>query len=217
MKDGLILILADGSWDDDGRLGRLAADSDWTIAADGGFEKADGRGIRVDEVAGDLDSLTGAGRERLASSPTTVHVYPRAKDKTDLELALELAVRRKPGRIVVYGGLGGRLDHTLANVFLLVKWIPTGIPIELVRGRETVRLVVDRIELKEARIGETISLIPITQRAVVRTVGLRYPLDGEELIRGSSRGISNEIVSLPASVDVEEGILLLIHREGREG
>jgi len=217
MGDGLILILADGIWEDDGRLGRLAADSDWTIAADGAFDRAAGRGIKVDEVVGDLDSLTPAGRDRLAASPSAVHVHPRAKDATDLELALDLALRRAPARIVVYGGLGGRLDHTLANVFLLLKGIPSGVPIELVSGAETARLVVDRIELEGGQIGETISLVPLTERAVVRTAGLRYPLDGEALIRGSSCGISNEIASLPASVRVEEGILLLIRREGREG
>jgi len=216
MGDGLILILADGSWDDDGRLGRLVERSDWTIAADGAFEKAIDRGISVDEVVGDLDSLTSAGRERLAALPIPVHVYPRAKDKADLELAIDLALRRGPARIAVYGGLGGRLDHTLANVFLLLKGIPAGVPIELSSGAETARLVVDRIELKGAQIGEVLSLIPITEQAVVRTVGLRYPLDGEALARGSSRGISNEIASLPASVHVEEGIILLIHREGRE-
>jgi len=217
MGEGLILILADGIWEDGGRLDRLAGRSDRTIAADGGFDRAAAAGIDVDEVVGDLDSIGPEGKDRLVGSDITVHIYPRAKDATDLELAIDLALARRPGRIVVYGGLGGRLDHTLANVFLLLKGIPVGVPIELASGAETARLVVDRIELNGARIGEAVSLIPISERALVRTEGLRYPLEDEPLIRSSSRGISNEVASLPASVEVKEGILLLIHKGGREG
>jgi len=216
MREGLILILADGVWNDDRRLDRLVSEADRTIATDGAFDKALYRGIRVDEVVGDLDSLTPSGRERLAASPIPVHVYPRAKDKTDLELAIDLALSCKPGRIVVYGGTGGRLDQTIANLLLLLKGIPAGIPIEIVSGAEVVRAVVDRIEIEGTRIGDTVSLIPISRRAVVRTVGLLYPLNGEKLVRGSSRGISNEVVSLPATVEVEEGVLIVVQR-GRSG
>lgn len=214
MGNGLILILADGTWEDDDRLNRLSQSSDWTIAADGGFEKGIARGIRVDEVVGDLDSLSRRSREGLAGSPVTVHVHPRSKEKTDLELAIELALARKPERIVVFGGLGGRIDHTLANAFLLLKEIPAGVPIELVSGRETLLPLAGTYEIRSGRIGDSVSLIPITEEAVVRTEGLAYPLDREGLSRGSSRGISNEIASLPARIIVEDGILLLVHRRG---
>ncbi|RLE35983.1 thiamine diphosphokinase, partial [Candidatus Acetothermia bacterium] len=113
MGEGLILILADGIWEDGGRLDRLAGRSDRTIAADGGFDRAAAAGIDVDEVVGDLDSIGPEGKDRLVGSDITVHIYPRAKDATDLELAIDLALARRPGRIVVYGGLGGRLDHML--------------------------------------------------------------------------------------------------------
>ena len=69
-------------------------------------------------------------------------------------------------------------------------------------------------EIRSGRIGDSVSLIPITEEAVVRTEGLAYPLDREGLSRGSSRGISNEIASLPARIIVENGILLLVHRRG---
>lgn len=217
MGDGLILILADGIWEDGGRLDRLAGRACRTIAADGGFDKATAAGIDVDEVVGDLDSIGPEGKERLVGSDITVHVHPRSKDATDLELAIDLALARRPGKIVIYGGIGGRIDHTLANAFLLLKGIPAGVPIELAGGAETAVAVGGERRLESARIGDPVSLIPISERTVVRTEGLLYRLDGEPLLRGSTRGISNEVSSLPVSVRAEEGVLLLIHREGRPG
>jgi thiamine pyrophosphokinase len=214
MCEGMILIVAGGDWSETTRWDRLASSSTLTIAVDGGWAKARARGVCVDVVIGDLDSLRPEELEALRSSPTVVISHPRDKNETDLELALDYALVRSPVEIVVLGAFGGRLDHSLASVFLLAKGCGTGTSIVLVSGRETVRSVSDVYAIPSARVGDRVSLLPITESAVVRTIGLRFALHGERLHRVSSRGLSNEVGAVPVQIDVQEGTLLIVHAAG---
>ncbi|MFQ6090488.1 MAG: thiamine diphosphokinase [Candidatus Bipolaricaulia bacterium] len=208
----MILILGNGPWRGLEFLPELAARADYIIAADGGFAKAKGLQIKVDLVIGDLDSLGPGEREALAESGTETITFPEEKDQTDLELALDRAIALRPGRIVLFGALGARLDQGLANIFLLERAARAGIAAEIIAGRERICLVHERLEL-EAEVGDLVSLLPLSAAArSVRTWGLKYQLDGEDLHRASSRGISNEVVALPAGVELREGLLLVIHR-----
>lgn len=180
-----------------------AKDADFIIAADGGFSLASRAGLRVDLLVGDMDSLD--------SPPQNIPIlkFPREKDATDLELALDYARGTDPERIVVVGAFGARLDHTLANANLLEKY---DLPVVLFHQGFRVYLVVDELEIPAA-LGDLVSLIPLS--AEVRgifTWGLRYPLHDGVLFRASTRGVSNEVVGLPCGVRVREGKLLLIHK-----
>jgi len=208
-----ILILGNGSWQGEGLLPELAAGADRIIAVDGGFAKASKHGIRPDLVIGDLDSLSQGEREELERSGLEVIAHPAEKDQTDLELALDWAIARRPDRLILFGVLGERLDQTLASVFLLEKAVSAGIAGEIVAGRERLYLLRGggRLELAAAGVGDLISLIPLSAEVKgIRTWGLKYPLEGESLQRASSRGISNEVVEIPAGVEVEEGLLLVL-------
>lgn len=206
-----ILILGNGRWEGTGPAG-LAAQADYIIAVDGGLVKALRHGIRPDLVIGDLDSLGRKGRAELDKHGIEVVTHPSEKDQTDLELALDRAIALKPKRLVLFGVLGARLDQSLVNIFLLEKAARAGIAAEIVAGRERVYLVRDRLEL-EAEPGDRVSLLPLTEVARgVRTSGLRYPLNDEDLHRYSSRGISNEVIASPARVELREGLLLVVHR-----
>ena len=99
-------------------LGELG-EPDFVIAADSGVDTAQELGLPVDLAVGDFDSVTSAGLCRARSGGALVDAHPAAKDETDLDLALRCALGRRPERIVVIGGGGGRLDHLLANVSLL--------------------------------------------------------------------------------------------------
>lgn len=209
----MILILGNGPWRGLESLPDLVAQADYIIAADGGFAKAKGLQIEVDLVIGDLDSLGPKEREELARSGPQTVIHPEEKDQTDLELALDRAIALHPARIVLFGALGARLDQTLANIFLLERAARAGIAAEIVAGRERIYLVHKRLELAEAEEGDLVSLLPLT--AVVRSVhtwGLKYQLGGEDLYRASSRGVSNEVVACPAGVELQEGLLFVIHR-----
>jgi len=212
MEHGRIIILADGDWSDSDSLRELAESATFVIAADGGHSRALERGWPVDEVVGDLDSVSPELRQRLLTGDgPAVHSYPEDKDWTDLELAIERALDRAPEEIVVLGALGQRIDHTLANLQLLELGIGRGVPIVLATDSETVRLADGMLALANARIGDRVSLIPQTKSAVVSTSGLKFALDHATLQRAASRGISNAVSATPVAIDVHEGQLFVIH------
>jgi len=217
MADETILILANGDWSGIERLGALAAEADWIVAADGGCTKGLEVGLQIDEVIGDLDSIPAPDRARLAEANTpVVHAFPRDKDATDLELAIEHALHRRPRRIVLFGALGERIDHTIANLHLLEKGAETGIPIELIVGRETLFAVRGELKLERAKVGDRVSLIPLSEAARVSTTGLRYPLCDELLYRAGSRGVSNVVSADRPALHVSEGLLWVVHASGSE-
>jgi len=209
-KQPVILVLADGDWLNDESLLAAARAAQWTIAADGAFSKAKKLGIHVDRVVGDLDSLSPDDAAR-ARAQTKVDVYPAEKDWTDLELAIDLALTYSPGRIIIYGAVGSRLDHSLAAVFLLEKIASRGVDAELIAGRETARLADEELVLRDIRIGDRVSILPISKQAVVETTGLQYGLQDEKIDRSASRGVSNVVNSIPVQIRLTSGLVLVIH------
>lgn len=209
-----VLILADGIWEDDAQACALAGAADFVIAADGGYAQAVRAGARVDLVVGDFDSLDVEALATLAAQRVLTRRHPAAKDASDLELALDEALARRPRTIAILGALGRRLDHTLANIHLLERALATGVDVRLIDGRQSVVLVHSRHEIAAAAIGDRVSLVPLSASVRVSTIGLLFPLRGEDLERSTSRGVSNEVASLPAVVDVTRGRLLVIHCAG---
>ncbi len=209
-----ILVLADGLWEDGVQARDLAAVAEFVIAADGGLTKALRSGAHVDLVVGDLDSLDDEERKTLEFSKVEVHKHPIAKDSSDLELALDEALARNPRRVLILGGLGHRIDHALTNVHLLERGLEAQVDVRLVDGRQSIVLVDGRHEIESARVGDRVSLIPLSPSAQLSTTGLRYSLCREELARTASRGISNEVTALPALVEVTRGQLLVVHVRG---
>ena len=207
-----VLIFANGIMADPEQARPYLAQAATVIAADGGLRHMLPLGRRPDVLIGDLDSLPPRIEPELASWPTEVVRYPAAKDETDLELALLLAHERYPdAAIVVLGGFGGRLDHTLANILLLAHPQLIGHPVRFVEGRESAWLVRDRTTI-DGRPGDAVSLIPLGGPArLAATTGLRWPLRDETLAFGPARGISNEMTGERATVELADGLLLCIH------
>lgn len=197
--------------------GRLA-NAELVIAADGGARFLESVGHRPDVLVGDLDSVDAALVARLMQAGVAVEGHPAAKDATDAELAIDRAVAAGARRITVIGAFAGeRVDHELANLLLLTDraWAWETDDFRMVRGRTSVRALhgPGRLEI-EAGAGATVSLLPLGGDAVgVTTAGLRFPLVGEALRLGRSRGVSNEVVEVPASVVLEAGVLLVVESE----
>ena len=185
--------------------------ADVVIAADGGTLHLEAWGTLPHLVVGDLDSLPPEARDRLVAAGGRVELHPREKDKTDTEIAVDRAVALGADEVVIVGALGGpRIDHAIANTLLLAGRADA--LIRLVRGPMSMRLLRggERLELTGSE-GEVVTLLAIGGDALeVRTSGLRYPLTGETLRLGSSRGVSNEIAAPPASVGLGTGALLVI-------
>jgi len=116
----------------------------------------------------------------------------------------------------VIGAVGNRLDHTLANIYLLALPQLAGRTVKMVGGREEVTLLRPGTHRIDGAAGDTISLLPVGGPAGgVRTDGLTYPLHGETLHFGPARGVSNVLTGQTANVTLESGWLLLIHTEGK--
>ena len=189
----------------------LPADA-FVVAADSGLERALSLGLHVDVVIGDFDSVAPSALDGAAAAGARVDRHPREKDATDLELALSVAVSAEVGadQVLVLAGDAGRFDHTLGNVLLLASDQFASVPVTAMIGSARVAVVRSSAELR-GEVGELVSLLAVggVARGIV-TEGLRYPLRGEELEPGTSRGVSNEFAVARASVALESGVLLAV-------
>jgi thiamine pyrophosphokinase len=206
-----LLIFANGRLPNADAARALLQEGDYVVCADAGAHHARLLGVRPNLVVGDLDSVAEDDRAWLARSGVPVVQYPRDKDNTDLELALEHGLKKAPRSIVIIGALGARLDHTLGNIALLADERLRDRSVVLDDGVVQVFLCRGRSEILGAR-GDLISLIPWGAPANgVGTVGLKWPLRGETLLPEKSRGISNEMTGEWAEVICRSGLLLVVH------
>lgn len=197
----------------------LLSGADLVIAADSGAHWLDRSGVSPDLVIGDMDSVDPDLLDRLAARGTEVERHPADKEASDLELAMSRAAAAGADEVVILGALRGeRLDHELANLLLLVDREWDGIDLRVVRGGTTARALQggSQQELGGAG-GDLVTLLPVGDATGVRTDGLRYPLVGETLRAGRSRGLSNEVEHAPASVSLEGGSLLIIETRKEPG
>ena len=188
--------------------------ADRVVAVDGGTAWLASIGRRPDLVIGDLDSADPTLIAGLQADGVPVERHQAAKDASDTELAVAHVVAAGADEIVIVGALAGpRLDHQLANLSLLADPRLSGVrDLRIVRGGTLVRaLHAGARMMLEGGPGDLVTLMPIGGDAGgVRTTGLRYPLDGETLAIGRSRGLSNVVVEPPASVSLDGGTLLVI-------
>lgn len=196
----------------DGWLADLAARSDIVIAADGGAVRLHHAGRRPDVIVGDLDSLPPDAKERLEAHGVAFEVHPHEKTQTDGELALRAAITRGADEIVIVGAFGGtRLDHLVGNLLLLANEDFAAIDVAIVTEQTTFRALSGpgTLELVGAP-GDWVTLSPLSELAgAVTTDGLRYALHRADLVRGSTRGVSNELTGRRASVELSTGLLLV--------
>lgn len=188
----------------------LPSASDIVIAADDGAREALRLGLEVDVVVGDMDSVPASTLTQVERAGGRVMRHPADKDATDLELALDEALAAGVERVVVAGGAGGRLDFVLANALVLGRPRLADVEVDAVFG--VARLHVVRTERSlEGSPGEVLSLLAIGgPAAAVRTRGLRWRLDGQDLPVASGWGVSNEFAQAQASVSTEAGVVLVI-------
>lgn len=182
------------------------------IAADGGLAELTRMGRRPDLIVGDFDSYDGALPEGV---PVVRH--PVMKNDTDTALAVDEALRRGAERIIVYGALGGRLDHSLANMQLLVSLARKRVEGLLVGKRETAAAVTNGVLHFDASYRGTVSVFAWGGTAVVSETGLLYGLDRFPLPDDLPRGVSNEFTGADAAVTVHRGTAVVIwENQGRQ-
>jgi len=186
------------------------------ICADGALRHVRPLGIVPTYIIGDMDSVDEEELAYCTERGSQVRTFAADKDETDTELALSEAVALNPEEIWIVGALGGRIDHTLANIGLLVTCAKEGIRAWII-DETCAMTVVDTTYECKGRPGDTISLLPLSSQVAGITLrGFKFPLDGATMEVGKPLGISNRLMGEGGTIAVESGYLLVIHNFGRE-
>lgn len=206
-QGGVCYIVGAGEIKNPGWFKRQARpkEEDYLIAVDGGFAICDRCGIRVDLVLGDFDSLG-----YVPEHPNTI-CLPQEKDETDLYFAVKTGLERGYCTFEIYGGLGGRAGHVMANYQTLVY---------LAHNRACG--ILRTIDLQVTAIYNDTLRLPAYERGFVSVFamgetakgvtlrGLRYPLLDAELANDNPIGVSNEFTGEPVEITVTDGTLLVM-------
>jgi thiamine pyrophosphokinase len=205
-----IIIFANGLLPNLEKARTLLHDDDFIIAADGGTRHALALGLMPNVIIGDLDSLPSDFEPSTFNGE--IVLYPKDKNETDLELAIQHALTLKPEQIIILAALGGRLDQTFGNIALISNLQPSTCNLQLNDGLEEVFFCRDHVEIN-GNSGDTVSLIPWQgEVAGIVTTGLKWRLQNETLYPNKTRGISNELIDDSASIQINSGLLLIVHR-----
>lgn len=216
---GRVLILGGGTIDYGFAAGYLKdQEFDITACADSGLDAAKRLGIHIDFLLGDFDSVDketlDGFMEETSGGSTKFARYPAEKDYTDMHLVLEWAVGKKPSEIVILGATGGRLDHLVANINILLLPLKNNIPAYIVDKNNKLCLVNGRYSIaRNNAFGKYISVYPLTEEVSGLSLsGVKYPLDGVTVEKGGSMTVSNEFAedAEEAVISLDKGILIVI-------
>ena len=199
----------------EGKLAEIAMPEDdaFVICADGGYAKAAEAGIKPDLVIGDLDSSEGV--EIPADIPLIK--LQVEKDVTDTDSCLNYAVENGFSSIFIIGGLGGRCDHSIANIQNIVRYSQckddhdcTPRIIMADKYNYLFALTNDHVQLP-ALDGHKLSLLSFTDKCEgVSVSGVHYPLEDHTLTNTFPLGVSNEFEADVIDIGVKKGTLLVI-------
>ncbi|MEN4010457.1 MAG: thiamine diphosphokinase [Chloroflexota bacterium] len=211
MSEKRAVIFANGDLADARAARALLRPDDYLVAVDGGLRHLKRMGLNPHRLIGDLDSVGATQLAELQNAGVQIERHPAEKDETDLELALRALLAEGYRQMRVVAALGGRLDQTLANLFLLEMPGLEQVDIRLDDGREEILIIRERAVVEGAP-GDTLSLLAMNEctKGIV-TQGLKYPLNHETLCPNRTRGVSNEMLAEQAEIRLLTGRLLCVH------
>ena len=185
---------------------------DLVIAADGGYAYTKSAGIRTDVFIGDFDSFRGVLPQD--NNGLIVRRLPGEKDQTDMLAALRYGLERGFECFHIYGGTGGRLDHTLANIQCLAFLVERGARGYLHDDGAILTAFRGEARLSARRRG-VVSVFAMGGTAEgVWLSGLKYELKNARLTCGDPLGVSNEFTGDTVFIKAERGILLVVYPSG---
>ncbi|MCL0032584.1 thiamine diphosphokinase [Peptococcaceae bacterium] len=207
-----VVIFAGGQIKNYDKIKRVLSKNSFIICADSGANHAYAMSLKPDLIIGDMDSVKPEVLEHFRKSGVIIKKYPCDKDKVDTELAIKQALNLNPSEILILGAIGNRLDHTLANVHLLLPAASFGVRAFIIDEHHKISLITKELPARIiGNVGGLISLLPIsTEVCGVSSKGLKWELNNHKFSIGNPFGISNELVSNSAEIKVKNGSLLLI-------
>lgn len=182
------------------------------IAADKGIECLIDQQLPIHLAIGDFDSATHKSIEKLQDCADRIEIFPVEKDETDLELAIDHAIQLKPAIIYLFGATGGRIDHELGNIQLLYKIQETNVKAIIIDKQNQLALYrpgTYQIERDEKDM--SISFLPFGGEVEGLTLtGFYYPLQNGRISLGSTRCLSNHLISKIGTFSFRTGILIVV-------
>lgn len=187
-------------------------DGDIIIAADGGLSAAKSCGLSPDYIIGDFDSLGKIPKEKNTT------VLPAVKDTTDMFEAIALGVENGCNKIHIYGGTGGRLDHTIANLQLLKYFSEKGMALFIYGDGFVITAVTDSEIDVSGKKGDYVSVFSLSDISEGVTLkNLKYELNSYKLTSAFPLGVSNEFTDDAAIISVKKGTLAVYYTTERNG
>lgn len=180
-------------------------EGDYLIAADRGYAVALSLGITPDLVVGDFDSL---GETPQAENVVRLNVR---KDDTDLEHAVRLALEKGYRELIVYGAVGGALDHTLGNIAVAEIAANAGARAVFIGDDCAFTVIRDAsflLPLRERGRVSVLSMSEVSRGVTIR--GLSYETHEIDLPHAATLGVSNAFIGQQASISVRDGALLIV-------
>ena len=185
-----------------------AEDGDMIIAADAGYKYLMEAGIVPDLVVGDFDTL-----KYVPDHPNIVRLKPE-KDITDTWEAVTRGFEKDYKEFHLYGCMGGRVEHSIANIQLLTRIAEEGGRGYLYDAKNVLTVIKDSLMEFEKREEGFISVFSLADKSMgVEISGLKYEIENAELTNNFPLGVSNEFIGRPSRIGVKKGLLLIIYPE----
>lgn len=185
--------------------------AEYIIAADSGLKYIDELGLVPDMILGDYDSVEDGLLDKYKS--TDIKTYPREKDYTDTHIAIINALKAGASDIYILGATGTRMDHTFTNICNMKAALDSDVPCFIYDKHNKVYLVNDNMGevklAKDGQYGEYVSIVPLSEEAVISLSGFKYTLDNYVLHQGLSICQSNEIKENVAVINIKKGFVIV--------
>lgn len=185
----------------------LKEENDLIIAVDGGYNYCSLLNLEVDILIGDMDSLE--------SIPENInkYIYNKEKDETDTYLAVQYGIKQGFEEFVLYGCLGGRLEHTIANIQIIADLCKKGIKVKIV-DENTKIYMLNKNEVNEIEglKNKYISIFSYSEKSTISLKGLKYNVLCKDITNDYPLGIDNETIGGNGYIYVHDGLVLVIER-----
>jgi thiamine pyrophosphokinase len=203
------VIVANGDMEYTNETINIVKNAQMIICADGGARHLRALNILPHVMIGDFDSINLEDHKFFKNKQIKTLKFHSRKNHTDTQLCVSYAIEQKASDITLLGVTGTRMDHTLANIFLLKKLAELKIAARIINSHNKIYAVTNFLKVK-GKPKDLLSIIPVTPevRGITLT-GLEYPLKNADMNMGESRGISNVFKKSTASICIEKGILIV--------
>lgn len=215
MKTGCIVV--NGNMRDFEFHTQVISRCDFVIAADGAANELMKMGALPNCVIGDMDSIKKEVYEHFRAKGIQMLHYPRKKDKTDSELAIDWMLKEGYDSLIMLGCFGDRVDHMLGNIYLMYYALEQGAQMKIMDEKNCLFFIREGVQQIPAKTGDTVSFLNIGFASEGLCLeGFAYPLTDYRLVTGSTRCLSNEAIVDEPTVKLRKGLLMGMISNERE-